>query len=69
MQSWLEHHVAMFGFFGGASLWLAPDNLATGVAFEGGRRRICPSYAELASHYGLRRAPRKGWITQGQGSG
>ena len=52
MQSWLEHHVAMFEFFGGAPLWLAPDNLATGVVFEGRNRSIRPAYAELAGHYG-----------------
>lgn len=56
-QSWLEHHVAMFEFFGGAPLWLAPDNLATGVVFEGRNRSIRPAYAELAGHYGCNVLP------------
>ena len=55
MQSWLEHHVAMFSFFGGAPLWLAPDNLAQAVTF--GRqghagRTVNRKYQDLADHYG-----------------
>ena len=53
MQSWLEHHKAMFSYFGGAPLFVAPDNLATGVVFDENRERsIHPRYQELADHYG-----------------
>lgn len=53
MQSWLEHHKAMFAYFGGAPLFVAPDNLATGVVFDENRERsIHPRYQELADHYG-----------------
>lgn len=53
MQSWLEHHKAMFAYFGGAPLFVAPDNLATGVVFDEDRERsIHPRYQELADHYG-----------------
>ena len=57
MQAWLEHHVAMFEFFGGAPIWLAPDNLATGVVFKRGQRFVNPKYAELAAHYGCEVLP------------
>lgn len=53
MQSWLEHHRAMFAYFGGSPLFVAPDNLATGVVFgKGGERSVHPRYRELADHYG-----------------
>jgi hypothetical protein len=54
MQTWLEHHRALFAFLGGVPLFVAPDNLATGVVFEkpGGPRKPHPRYRELCDYYG-----------------
>ena len=53
MQSWLEHHRALFSYLGGVPLFVAPDNLLTGVLFNSkGRRCVHPKYAEMAAHYG-----------------
>ncbi len=60
MQSWLEHHRAMFEFIGGVPLFLVPDNLASAVTFdhskgfgEEGRRTINRRYQDMADHYGV----------------
>lgn len=51
MQSWLEHHIEMFEYFGGVPLFLAIDNLSTGVSFKNGKRKINDQYQALADHY------------------
>ena len=54
LPDWIGSHVRAFEYFGGASEILVPDNLKSGVS------RACryepdlnPTYAELASHYGV----------------
>ncbi|MEF9875308.1 MAG: IS21 family transposase [Gordonibacter sp.] len=51
MQSWLEHNMRMFEFFGGVPLYTAIDNLATGVTFHGKNKEVNRHYQDLADHY------------------
>jgi len=53
LPDWTASHVRMWGYFGGVSELLIPDNLASGVS------KACrydpevnPTYQELANHYG-----------------
>jgi transposase len=52
-RSWVASHVAAFGFFGGVTRRLVPDNLKTGVdrpdLYD---PKLNRSYGELAHHYG-----------------
>ncbi|MFR1638126.1 MAG: zinc-ribbon domain-containing protein [Eggerthellaceae bacterium] len=63
MQSWLEHHKAMFAYFGGAPLFVAPDNLATGVVFDENRDARSIRVTGLADHYGPWSCPRGSYAT------
>ena len=53
LPSWIQSHVRMFAYFGGACEILVPDNLKAGVKrpdyYE---PDINPVYGELAEHYG-----------------
>ena len=58
LPDWIGSHVRAFEYFGGVSEILVPDNLKSGVS------RACryepdlnPTYAELASHYGVAVVP------------
>lgn len=52
-QSWLEHHVAMFAYFGGVPLFTVCDNVLTAVTLGGfNEKSLNRRYADLADHYG-----------------
>ncbi len=54
LSDWIGSHQRAFGFFGGVSETLVPDNLKTGVThphrYEPDLNR---TYAEMAAHYGV----------------
>ena len=52
-DSWLACHVAMYGWFGGTTPRLVPDNLKTGVVKHprDGEVVLNDAYRELAAHY------------------
>jgi len=54
LPDWIGSHVRTFAFLGGVSELLIPDNLRSGVA-KAHRYEpdLNPSYADLASHYGV----------------
>lgn len=50
---WIEAHVHAYGFFGGATRILVPDNLKTGVIKNTRTELILNrSYHEMAEYYG-----------------
>ena len=53
-KSWISAHVHMYGYFGGVSKILIPDNCKTAVSRIGAwdEQRINQSYQEMAEHYG-----------------
>lgn len=58
LPNWTGAHVRMFGYFGGSSAVLVPDNLKSGVTkpcwYE---PDINPTYQDLAIHYGTAVVP------------
>ncbi len=54
LPDWIGSHVRAFGFFGGTSELLVPDNLRSGVS-KAHRYEpdLNPTYADLANHYGV----------------
>lgn len=53
MENWIQAHVHMFTYFGGAATMLVPDNLKTGVDHVNDwfTPQINRTYRELAEHY------------------
>ena len=53
-NSWINAHVHMYEYFGGAARILVPDNCKTAVVHNGGWKdqRINETYQEMAEHYG-----------------
>jgi len=53
-QSWIDAHVHMYEYFGGAARILVPDNCKTAVIHNGSWKdqRINAIYHEIAEHYG-----------------
>ncbi|MDR2567432.1 MAG: IS21 family transposase [Bifidobacteriaceae bacterium] len=53
LASWIDAHVHMFEFFGGAARLLTPDNLRVGVSkADRYEPALNPAYARCAEHYG-----------------
>ena len=53
LPNWIQAHVRMFEFFGGAPKLLRPDNLKAGVSHPSYYEPdLNPTYHELAEHYG-----------------
>ncbi|MDR0591992.1 MAG: IS21 family transposase [Bifidobacteriaceae bacterium] len=53
LPAWIEAHVHMFEFFGGAARLLTPDNLRSGVSkSDRYEPALNPAYARCAEHYG-----------------
>lgn len=52
-EAWTQAHVNAYGYFGGVTLMLVPDNLKTGVVKHTRSELVLNrSYHELAEHYG-----------------
>jgi len=52
-EAWITAHVNAFGFFGGVTRILVPDNLKTGITRHGRQEiTVNKTYQELAEHYG-----------------
>ena len=52
LENWIEAHVKMYQYFGGASKILVPDNLKTGVqAIKDYEVILNKTYQEMAEHY------------------
>ena len=51
-QAWIQAHVNAFGYFGGVTRILVPDNLKTGITKHTRREVVVnKTYQELAEHY------------------
>ncbi|NJD04015.1 MAG: IS21 family transposase [Ruminiclostridium sp.] len=52
-QAWITAHVHMYGFFGGVTKILVPDNCKTAVSHNGGwySQQLNTVYHEMAEHY------------------
>ena len=51
-QAWIQAHVNAYGFFGGATRILVPDNLKTGITKHTRHETVVnKAYQELAEHY------------------
>jgi len=51
-QSWIQAHVNAFGYFGGVTRILVPDNLKTGITKHTRQETVVnKTYQELAEHY------------------
>ena len=51
-QAWIQGHVNAFGYFGGVTRILVPDNLKTGIIKHGRHETVVNrAYQEMAEHY------------------
>jgi transposase len=51
-QSWIQAHVNAYGYFGGATRILVPDNLKTGITKHTRHETVVnKAYQEMAEHY------------------
>ena len=52
-EAWISAHVNAYGYFGGVTRILVPDNLKTGVVKSGRTETVLNrTYQEMAEHYG-----------------
>jgi transposase len=64
VPDFIEAHVRMLAYFGGAPMVLVPDNLKSAVVRAGKRPVIQRSYADLARHYGCAVMPARPYRPQ-----
>lgn len=64
VPDFIEAHVRMLAYFGGAPMVLVPDNLKSAVVRAGKHPIIQRSYAELARHYGCAVMPARPYKPQ-----
>lgn len=64
VPDFIEAHVRMLEYFGGAPMVLVPDNLKSAVVRAGKKPVIQRSYAELARHYGCAVMPARPYKPQ-----
>jgi hypothetical protein len=51
-QSWIQAHVNAYGYFGGSTRILVPDNLKTGITKQSRHETVVnKTYQEMAEHY------------------